>query len=50
MIPILVASATPYAGRTLVALGLALKLKEMDYDVGYLKPLGTVPVKSGSMV
>jgi len=50
MIPILVASATPYAGRTLVALGLALKLKEMDYDVGFLKPLGTVPVKFGSMV
>ena len=50
MVPILVASNTPYAGRTLVSLGLALKLQEMDYDVGYLKPLGTVPVKSGGEI
>jgi len=47
MIPILVVSNTPYAGRTFVSLGLAIKLKEMDYDVGYMKPFGTVPVKSG---
>jgi BioD-like phosphotransacetylase family protein len=50
MIPILVVSNTPYAGRTFVSLGLALKLKEMDYDVGYMKPLGTVPVKSGAAI
>jgi BioD-like phosphotransacetylase family protein len=50
MVPILVVSNTPFAGRTFVSLGLALKLKEMDYDVGYLKPLGTVPVKSGASV
>ena len=50
MLPILVASNTPFAGRTFVSLGLALKLQEMDYDVGYLKPLGTVPVKTGTAV
>ena len=50
MIPILVVSNTPYAGRTFVSLGLAIKLKEMDYDVGYMKPLGTVPVKSGPAI
>jgi len=50
MIPILVASNTPYAGRTFVSLGLAMKLKEMDYDVGYMKPLGTVPVRSGPAI
>ncbi len=50
MVPILIVSNTPYAGRTFVALGLALKLREMDYDVGYFKPLGTVPVKSGTEV
>ncbi|HEX2694553.1 MAG TPA: AAA family ATPase, partial [Acidobacteriota bacterium] len=50
MIPILVASNTPYAGRTFVSLGLAMKLKEMDFDVGYMKPLGTVPVKSGPAI
>jgi BioD-like phosphotransacetylase family protein len=47
MIPIYIASNTPFAGRTFVSLGLGLKLKEMDYDVGYLKPLGTIPVKTG---
>jgi BioD-like phosphotransacetylase family protein len=50
MIPIYIASNTPYAGRTLVSLGLALKLREMGYDVGYLKPLGTIPVKTGKEV
>ena len=50
MVPIFVASSTPYAGRTFVCLSLARKLKEMDYDVGYLKPLGTVPVRSGKVV
>lgn len=50
MVPILVASNSPYAGRTFLSLGLALKLQEMEYDVGYIKPLGTVPVKSGTAV
>ena len=47
MVPILVASNTGYAGRTFISLGLALKLKDMGYRVGVMKPLGTVPVKSG---
>jgi uncharacterized protein len=50
MIAIFVASSTPYAGRTFLSLSLAGKLKDMDYDVGYMKPLGTVPVKSGKSV
>jgi BioD-like phosphotransacetylase family protein len=50
MIPIFIASSTPYAGRTFLSLSLARKLKEMDYQVGYMKPLGTVPVKSGKTV
>lgn len=50
MIPIFIASSTPYAGRTFLSLSLARKLKAMDYQVGYMKPLGTVPVKSGRTV
>lgn len=50
MIPIFIASSTPYAGRTFLSLSLARKLTAMDYQVGYLKPLGTVPVKSGRAV
>ena len=50
MIPILVASNTGYAGRTFLSLGLAMKLKEMGHTVGFMKPIGTVPIKSGSSV
>jgi BioD-like phosphotransacetylase family protein len=46
MIPILVASNTGYAGRTFLSLGLAMKLVEMGHTVGFMKPIGTVPVKS----
>ncbi len=50
MIPILVASNTAYAGRTFVALGLAMKLADMGHSVGFLKPLGNLPATSGKTV
>ncbi|MDH4162308.1 MAG: DRTGG domain-containing protein [Nitrospirota bacterium] len=50
MIAIIVASSTPYAGRTFLSLSLVKKLREMDFDAGYIKPLGTVPVRSGKDV
>lgn len=50
MIAIFVASNTGYAGRTFLSLGLALKLMDMGYKVGVMKPIGTVPVKSGKVL
>lgn len=50
MIPIFVASNTGYSGRTFVSLGLAMKLIEQGYKVGYLKPIGKVPLKKGKEV
>jgi BioD-like phosphotransacetylase family protein len=50
MIPILVASNTGYAGRTFISLGLAMKLMDMGYKVGFMKPIGTMPVKAGKNV
>jgi BioD-like phosphotransacetylase family protein len=50
MIPLFIASNTGYSGRTFVALGLALKLAEMDYSVGYVRPVGKTPVKRGKEV
>lgn len=50
MIPILVASNTPFAGRTFIALGLAMKLKKQGSTVAYLKPIGGTPIKKGSGV
>ena len=47
MIPVFIASNTGYSGKTLVALGLAMKLRAMGRTVGYFKPVGTSPVKAG---
>jgi len=45
MIPIFIASNTGYAGRTFISLGLAMKLIEHGYKVGYIKPVGNIPIK-----
>lgn len=45
MISIFVASNTGYSGRTFISLGLAMKLKEQGYKIGYMKPIGKVPIK-----
>ncbi|HTF99850.1 MAG TPA: AAA family ATPase, partial [Nitrospirota bacterium] len=50
MVPIYVASNTGFSGRTFVSLGIAMKLMEQGYKVGYLKPVGKVPVKQGRMI
>jgi BioD-like phosphotransacetylase family protein len=47
MIPIFIASNTGFSGRTFLSLGLAMKLVEQGYTVGYIKPLGKTPVKKG---
>jgi BioD-like phosphotransacetylase family protein len=47
MIPLFIASNTGYSGRTFLSLGLAMKLIEAGYSVGYIKPLGRTPVKKG---
>ena len=50
MIPIFIASNTGFSGRTFLSLGLAMKLVEQGYKVGYIKPLGKTPVKKGKDV
>jgi len=50
MIPIFIASNTGYAGRTFISLGIAMKLIEQGYKVGYIKPIGSTPVKKGKDV
>ncbi len=50
MIPIFIASTRSYSGKTFIALGLALKLIEQGYKVGYIKPIGKTPVKIGKNV
>lgn len=44
MVPIYIGSTMGYSGKSLVTLGLALKMKEDGLKVGYMKPFGRVPV------
>jgi len=43
MVSLYLASNAPSSGKTMITLGLALKLKEKGYTVGYLKPSGRLP-------
>ena len=44
MIPIFIASVSPFSGKNLICLGLGLKFKKDGYKVGYFKPVGFTPV------
>ncbi len=44
MIPIFVASVSPFSGKNLICLGMGLKFEKDGYKVGYFKPVGFSPV------
>ncbi|MBI5640778.1 MAG: phosphotransacetylase family protein [Nitrospirae bacterium] len=48
MVHVYIASMTGFSGKSLVTLGLGLMLKERGYSIGYVKPLGKIPLKHGS--
>lgn len=50
MLPVFLASVTPYAGKNVVALGLAQKLQDQNKSVGYFKPIGPLPVTAEGQV
>ncbi|MGE5301330.1 MAG: phosphotransacetylase family protein [Acidobacteriota bacterium] len=50
MIYLYVASMSGYSGKSLVTLGLGLMMKEAGYRIGYVKPLGKIPVRHGSLL
>ena len=50
MIPILITSNRSKAGKVFFTIGLAQKLMQQGYKIGYIKPLGTIPVKHGGEV
>lgn len=47
MIPLFIISNSPFTGKTFLSLGIGLSLKERGYKVGYIKPIGSHPVKVG---
>ena len=40
MLPIMLVSVTPYAGKNVITLGLAHRLRQVNKKVGYFKPIG----------
>ncbi len=45
MLPLFLVSNHPYTGKNFLTLGLALNLKERGYKIGYVHPVGKLPVK-----
>ena len=50
MLPIMLVSVTPYAGKNVVTLGLAHKLRQENKTVGYFKPIGPLPVHENGIL
>ncbi len=50
MIPIFIISNRAFTGKNFFALGLALTLKERGFKVGYIRPLGRIPIKKGEEI
>lgn len=47
MIPLFIISNRPFTGKTFLSLGIGLSLKDKGYKVGYIKPVGSHPLKVG---
>ncbi len=43
MIPVFIASVSPFSGKNLICLGLGLQFKKDGYAIGYFKPVGFSP-------
>ncbi|MCX7771289.1 MAG: DRTGG domain-containing protein [Proteobacteria bacterium] len=50
MVPIFIISNRPFTGKNFFALGLALTLKDNGYSIGYIRPLGRIPIKKGDEI
>jgi len=50
MVGIYVGATAGYSGKNLIALGLGLKFQKDGLNVGYIKPVGAVPVKKNGKI
>lgn len=50
MIPIFIISNRPFTGKNFFALGLTLTLKDRGFKIGYIRPLGRIPLKKGEEI
>lgn len=45
MISLFIGSTAPYAGKSLICMGLGLRFRKAGFAISYIKPLGTLPLK-----
>jgi BioD-like phosphotransacetylase family protein len=45
-----IGATASYSGKNMVVLGLGLKFKELGLDVGYMKPVGALPLTRGDVL
>src|SRR4030042_1867090 len=50
MIPLLFTSNQPFSGKSSLCVGIGSVLRDMGLKVGYMKPVGTLPVKVGDVI
>jgi len=50
MLPVFLVSNKPFTGKNLIALGLALNLKERGYKVSYMKLIGKFPYRKDNQI
>ena len=50
MIPLLFTSNQPFSGKSSLCVGIGSVLRDMGLKVGYMKPVGTLPVKVGDII
>jgi hypothetical protein len=50
MVGLYLASTEAYSGKTGITLGIGLDLKEKGLKVGYMKPVGNLPLKKGKLL
>jgi BioD-like phosphotransacetylase family protein len=50
MLPIVIGSVTEFSGKSLVWLGMGLRLKADGFKVGFFKPLGALPTRVDNML
>ncbi|MCQ4574645.1 MAG: phosphotransacetylase family protein [Candidatus Brocadiales bacterium] len=50
MIPVMIGSVTEFSGKSLVWLGMGLRLKADGFKVGFFKPLGALPTRVNDTV
>lgn len=44
MQPVYIGSTTPFSGKSMISLGIGLRLKDEKHRLGYMKPYGKLPV------